>query len=59
MAEFGNTVVIHVAKYLDGNDRLCHHDCLFCMERMEPGNSNEFLPTIQEIDKALLNYSDR
>lgn len=59
MAELGNTVVIHVAKYLDGNDRLCHHDCLFCMERMEPGNSNEFLPTIQEIDKALLNYSDR
>lgn len=58
MAGLGKTTVIHVAKYLDGNDRLCHHDCLFCMERMEPGNSNELLPTIQEIDNALLNYSN-
>lgn len=57
MEELGSTVVIHVAKYLDGNDRLCHHDCLFCMERMEPGGSNELLPTITEIDNALLNYS--
>lgn len=57
MTGLGKTTGIHVAKYLDGNDRLCHHDCLFCMERMEPGDSNELLPTIQEIDNALLNYS--
>ena len=53
----GTTIVIHVAKYLDGNDRLCHHNCLFCMEQMEPGDSNKLLPTIEEIDYALLNYS--
>ena len=25
-----------VSKYLDGLDRKCNHDCLFCIERMEP-----------------------
>lgn len=57
MIELGKTVVVHVAKYLDGNDRLCHHDCLFCMERMEPGDSNELLPAIQDIDNALSTYT--
>lgn len=57
MIELGKTVVVHVAKYLDGNDRLCHHDCLFCMERMEPGGSNELLPAIQDIDNALSTYT--
>ena len=56
MIETTNTVVIHVAKYLDGNDRLCHHDCLFCIERMEPGYSNGLLPSISAIDLALSHY---
>lgn len=49
-------VVLHVAKYLDGNDRLCNHNCLFCMERMEPDDSNELLPSIETIDKLLFDY---
>ena len=48
--------VIHVAKYVDNNDRLCHHNCLFCMERMEPGASNELLPELQVINNALKHY---
>lgn len=49
------TGVLHVAKYIDGNDRLCHHNCLFCMERMEPYGSNGILPQIADIDNALHN----
>lgn len=51
-----NVVVIHVAKFLDGHDRLCNHDCIFCIERMEPGSSNDKLASVIEIDSALSNY---
>ena len=51
-----NIVVIHVAKYLDGNDRLCNHNCLFCMERMNPDCSNEILPSTIEVENALKKY---
>ena len=56
MIKQGNVVVIHVAKFLDGNDRVCNHDCIFCIERMEPGISNGKLASVLEIDKALSNY---
>lgn len=51
-----NIAVLHVAKYLDGYDRLCDHNCIFCMERMEPGDSNKSLPTLSEIKSAILQY---
>lgn len=57
MMDIGKIAVIHVAKYLDGNDRLCHHDCMFCMERMEPGDSDEKLPSIEEVDRSLFQYT--
>ena len=53
------SVVIHVAKYLDGNDRLCHHDCLFCMERMEPNINGGKLPSVQTIEEAVLRNLER
>ena len=52
------TAVLHVAKYMDGKDRLCKHDCLFCMERMEPQQSNEELPSVQNIEVALKRFFD-
>lgn len=51
-----NVAVIHIAKYLDGYDRLCDHNCIFCMERMEPGDSNESLPALSKIKLAILQY---
>lgn len=48
-----NTVVIHVSKYIDHKDRLCEHNCLFCMERMEPGKSKKILPSLEEIRISL------
>lgn len=59
MSDRENIAVLHVAKYLDGYDRLCDHNCIFCMERMEPGDSNEVLPTLSEIKSAILQYIDR
>ena len=56
MKNQGSVAVIHVAKYLDSNDRLCGHNCLFCMEQMEPGCSNEQLPTLETIDAAITHY---
>ena len=53
MKNSDNVVVLHVAKYTDHNDRLCNHDCLFCMERMEPNHSNKVLPSIKNIESAL------
>lgn len=58
MGSQDRVAVVHVGKYLDGNDRLCHHDCLFCMERMEPGNSNEQLPSVADIACAVQHYSE-
>lgn len=54
-----NIAVIHVAKYIDGYDRLCNHNCVFCMERMEPGDSNEILPTLHDIKMAISRYTDQ
>ena len=56
MSNRENVAVIHVAKYLDGYDRLCDHNCIFCMERMEPGHSNESLPALSDIKSAILKY---
>lgn len=56
MSDRENIAVLHVAKYLDGYDRLCDHNCIFCMERMEPGDSNESLPTLSDIKSAILQY---
>lgn len=56
MSSRENVAVIHVAKYLDGYDRLCDHNCIFCMERMEPGDSNESLPALSDIKSAILQY---
>ena len=50
------TAVLHVGKYMDGKDRLCKHDCLFCMERMEPQQSSEILPSIQDIEAVLKRF---
>lgn len=55
----GRTVVLHVGKYKDGYDRLCRHDCLFCIERMEPGKSSGILPTLYDIDRALKLYKKK
>lgn len=59
MSDRGNIAVLHVAKYLDGYDRLCDHNCVFCMERMEPGDSNETLPTLSDINLAVLQYIEK
>lgn len=56
MSDRENIAVLHVAKYLDGYDRLCDHNCIFCMERMEPGDSSETLPTLSDIKSAILQY---
>lgn len=56
MSDRENIAVLHVAKYLDGYDRLCNHNCIFCMERMEPGDSNEALPTLSDIKSAIVQY---
>lgn len=56
MSDRDNVAVLHVAKYLDGYDRLCDHNCIFCMERMEPGGSDESLPTLSDIKSAILQY---
>lgn len=58
MSDRENIAVLHVAKYLDGYDRMCDHNCIFCMERMEPGDSNESLPTLSQMKLALLQYID-
>lgn len=59
MSNRENIAVIHVAKYLDGYDRLCNHNCIFCMERMEPGASSEKLPSLFEIESAILQYKKK
>ena len=56
MSNRENVAVLHVAKYLDGYDRLCDHNCIFCMERMEPGDSDESLPTLSDIKSAIIQY---
>lgn len=58
MKDCDSVAVIHVAKYLDGNDRLCCHNCLFCMEQMEPGCSSEQLPSMKNIDTAITRYRE-
>lgn len=50
-----SSIVIHVGKYIDSEDRLCNHDCLFCIERMEPGGSVNVLPSLSEIREAVQN----
>ena len=50
------TAVVHVGKYLDGLDRICNHNCLFCMERMEPDGSNQILPSVDRIKASLERY---
>lgn len=47
-------VVVYVAKYLNNVGRLCRHNCLFCMECMDPGISDGELPSIQMIKDAFL-----
>ena len=51
--DFMTIAVIHIGKYIDGLDRICNHDCIFCMERMEHGLSNNILPSVNEIKYAL------
>ena len=52
------SVVVHVAKYLNNVGRWCRHNCLFCMECMNPGISDGELPSIQMIEEALLRNLD-
>jgi MoaA/NifB/PqqE/SkfB family radical SAM enzyme len=47
------SVVLHVSKYLDGLDRKCNHDCLFCIERMEPNSSAEEISDLLFLERAL------
>ena len=53
------TAVVHVGKYLDGLDRICNHNCLFCMERMEPDMSNRVLPSVAQIEAAIEKYRSK
>lgn len=56
MSEFDKIAVLHVAKYMDGNDRLCKHNCLFCMERFDPKQSAKRLPSLEYIETILAKY---
>ncbi len=47
---------MHIGKYTDGKDRICNHNCIFCIERMEPGESNQVLPSANQIATALGKY---
>lgn len=47
-------VVLHVCKYLDGLNRKCNHNCIFCFENVDLEKSNKFLPTIEMINKVLV-----
>ena len=58
MKDWGSVAVINAAKYLDDKDRLCFHNCLFCMEQMEPGCSSEQLPSLENIDTAINHYRE-
>ena len=51
-------LVLHIAKYIDGQDRSCDHRCLFCMERMNRASLGK-TPTAAMIYAVLSNLSRR
>jgi MoaA/NifB/PqqE/SkfB family radical SAM enzyme len=45
-------VVLHACKYIDGLNRKCSHNCLFCFENIDLEKSCKILPSIKMIEEV-------
>jgi MoaA/NifB/PqqE/SkfB family radical SAM enzyme len=47
-----NHIVLHACKYIDGLNRRCNHNCIFCFENVDLEKSNKMLPTLEMINSV-------